>query len=82
MDFFCDNPDCRGRLSREDFDRYSSTWDASIIESLRFVDKVPQALLPYLGRDARNRLFSYIGGTSDYVSVRDAQYPKSRHIND
>ena len=74
MDFSCDYPDCRGRVSREDVAGCHAAWDASIVEALKYLDKVPQALLPYLESDVRDRLFSYIAGTSAYVSVRHAQY--------
>jgi uncharacterized protein len=74
MDVICTKTDCRKTISGKDIARYYSGWDARIIESLKFVDKVPQALLPYLDQKARENVFSYIAGKSEYISVLQTQY--------
>lgn len=76
MEVICDKTDCRKKISGTDVTRYYSGWDAGIIESLRYADKVPQALLPYLDPGIRESVFSYIAGTAEYVSVLQTQYQK------
>jgi len=74
MEVVCNLTDCRKYISRDDVARYHSVWDAKIKESLKFVDKVPQALLPFLVREVKEKVFAYISGKSAYISVLDAQY--------
>lgn len=74
MDVICTKTDCRKTISGKDIARYYSGWDARIIESLKFFDKVPQALLPYLDQKVRENVFSYITGKSEYISVLQTQY--------
>jgi hypothetical protein len=80
MEVVCDRPDCRKYISRDDVARYHAVWDAKIKESLKFMDKVPQALLPFLGGGIKEQVFSYIAGKSAYVSVLDAQYQREASV--
>lgn len=74
MAVICTKPDCRKIITGKDIARYYAGWDARIIESLKMADKVPQALLPYLDREIRESIFSYIAGKSEYKSVLQTQY--------
>jgi hypothetical protein len=76
MEVICSEKDCRKTISGKDIARYYSGWDARIIESLKFADKVPQALLPYLDQKVRESVFSYIAGKAEYRSVLQTQYQK------
>ncbi len=74
MEVICTKMDCRKKITGNDIARYYSGWDASIIESLKLADKVPQALLPYLDQEIRKSVFSYIAGKAEYKSVLQMQY--------
>lgn len=68
-EFSCDITDCRKNVLREDLVKYHLAWDKQIIESLRYLDKVPQLLLPYMDNLIRDQLYSYISGADEYLSV-------------
>jgi hypothetical protein len=76
-EFFCSTPNCRKNVLQDDIVKYHKEWDKWIIESLKFVDKVPQALFPCLDNNTKKRLFSYISGESEYVSVLNTRYRSS-----
>lgn len=76
MNVICTKADCRKTISGKDIARFHSGWDARIIESLRFFDKVPQALLPYMDEEVREKVFSYVSGKAEYTSVLQTQYQK------
>lgn len=80
MEVTCTKTDCRKTISGKDIARYYSGWDARIIESLKYTDKVPQALLPYLDQDVRESVFSYIAGEAEYLSVLQTQYQNEAYL--
>jgi len=76
MDVSCGRADCRKSVTPDDISRYHTQWDAAIIASLALMNKVPQELLQFLAPEIREKVFSYIAGTAEYVPVLNAQFQK------
>lgn len=74
MEVKCSLSGCRKLVTKDDFDSYAPDWDRKIINSLKVVGKVPQPLLPYVDDAIREKVSSYIAGSSGYISVLDTRH--------
>jgi len=77
-DLFCRCPDCRGRLSLDDIDRYAEKWDALILGALLDIKKPPQPLWPLLNLNTACRLDDVLVNPSVYSSVRNLKWRENR----
>ena len=61
MELICHYPDCRKRLTPQDFEHYWPLWDASAREAIDRLPEVEQPLLKYLDPQATSRPASFPG---------------------
>ncbi|MFI4860065.1 MAG: SET domain-containing protein [Phycisphaerales bacterium JB063] len=69
----CGEPDCRGEVRPDDFDRLCDTWDRRIRDALRFYTRVEQPLEPYLREETRATLRHHLQTGKDYRSITHAR---------
>ncbi len=70
----CGEPDCRGEVRPDDFDRLAHGWDARIREALQRYQDVDQPLSAYLSDPCRAALAGYLRTGRGYRSILNARY--------
>ena len=70
MELICHYPDCRKRLTPQDFEHYWPLWDASAREAIDRLPEVEQPLLKYLDPQARADLQAFLDTHMGYRSLQ------------
>lgn len=77
MELKCCQENCRGKLTPNDFEKYSDQWDEKIKASLKTFQKVAQPLLPYMESKNQKDLQNYLNTGKGYRSITTQRYQKN-----
>jgi hypothetical protein len=74
----CAEPNCRKRVSPEDFDTFYGVWDERIKKAMTKFSSVDQPLLPLVDTETKSELDSYLADPSKYKSVYELRLKEKR----
>ncbi|MBV6461588.1 MAG: hypothetical protein HJHJAOHD_01718 [Flavobacteriales bacterium] len=72
----CGEPNCRKTIRKNDFDIFYKEWDTRIKQSLSFLKKVEQPLLPFMDQKTKEQLEKYLQEGKPYKSVYNLRLKK------
>lgn len=70
----CGEPECRGNITTDDFDRMIPSWDQRIQDALRHFNEVEQPLMSLIDTPTQQDLMHYLNTGERYRSVAAARY--------
>lgn len=70
----CKYCDCRGMVSKEDFEKYFNAWDEQVIPAIQLVNSVEQPLQAFMDRQTLQDVKDFLLDSARYKSVLSLKY--------